>query len=147
MKKQNNKTNSKGFTIGELLVVFAVSAAIFLAFIPVIGYMNKRHLRAECEDNLKTIGVALYMYANKNDGEFPPSLKTLYEENYLSDKTTMNCPIKKSTGTIDDPDYFYVPGLSLKTSENQPMAYDKEDNHPDRDRNVLFLNGEIVWHE
>jgi competence protein ComGC len=147
MRKQKNRANSKGFTIGELLVVFAVSAAIFLAFTPVIGHMNRKHLRAECEDNLKTIGIALYMYANKNNGKFPPSLKTLYEEKYLSDKNTMNCPINRSTGTIDDPDYFYVSGLSLKTSENEPMVYDKTDNHPGLDRNVLFLNGDIVWQE
>ncbi len=137
----------KGFTIGELAVVLAVAAVLIMVFAPVIRHVNQRHMRVECDSNLKKIGVALYMYANRNDGRFPPSLKTLYEEKYLSDKNIMNCPASRPVGTIDDPDYVYVPDLSVKTSENMPMVYDKEGNHVAPGRNVLFLDGEIVWQE
>lgn len=147
MINRKPKPNSKGFTIGELAVVLAVAAALILAFAPVIRHVNRRHMRVECDNNLKKIGVALYMYANRNDGKFPPSLKTLYEEKFLSDKTIMNCPASKVVGTIDYPDYVYVPDLSLKISENIPMVYDKEGNHPSLGRNLLFLDGKIVWQE
>ncbi len=147
MKNRVFSHNSKGFTIGELAVVFAVAAVLILAFTPVIRHVNQRQVKVECDSNLKKVGVALYMYANRNDGRFPPSLKTLYEEKYLSDKTIMNCPASKTIGTIDDPDYAYVPDLSLKTADNQLLVYDKEGNHPGGGRNVLYLNGGIVWQE
>lgn len=147
MKNSRFLLNSKGFTFGEFAVVFAVAAVLILAFTPVIRQVNHRHMRVECDNNLKKTGVALYMYANRNEGRFPPALKTLYEEKYLLDKTIMNCPASKTVGTIDYPDYIYVPDLSLKTSKNQPMVYDKEGNHPGFGRNVLFLDGEIIWQE
>lgn len=133
--------------MGELLVVFAVTAALILIFTPVIRHVNHRQMKVECENNLKKIGMSMYMYANRNEGRFPASLKTLYEENYLSDKTIMDCPASRIKGTIDEPDYVYVSGLSVKTSENQPVVFDKENNHPGRGRNVLFLDGEISWQE
>jgi competence protein ComGC len=147
MEKTKSNERSRGFTLGELLVVFAVTAGLVLVFMPLIRNINNRQLTVECQSNLKTIGLALYMYANSNDGRFPPSVKTLYEEKYLSDKAIMDCPFRKKTGTIDDPDYVYVAGLSLKSSKNQPMVFDKDSNHSGSGRNVLFLNGDVLWQE
>ncbi len=145
MRKLVSGKKSKGFTLGELLTVIALTAALFLAFTPLIRTFRHRHARVECANNLKNIGIAMYMYANRNDGRFPPSLEVLYKENYLSDERMMDCPGSGSTGTLEEPDYIYVADLSLKLSENQPMLYDKDGNHPGGGAHVLMVDGEIVW--
>lgn len=111
-----------------------------------------RHNRAKwentiCANNLREIGLAMYIYAREHDGEFPPSLAALYEEQYLADEQIMDCPADRHVGTPEDPDYIYVAGLSIEDPSLAPLVYDKAENHSGNGRNSLFLNGTVTWEE
>ncbi len=61
-----------GFTLVEMLVVIAIITS--LAAIISVVYMRSREKGRQiaCLSNLKQLGAALLMYAQDNDGHFPP---------------------------------------------------------------------------
>ena len=144
MKRSLFKRN-KGFTLGELLLVLAVVVVIIGLLLPVIQYNNRRMERIACANNLRQIGLALYIYAKEHEGVFPPSLKVLYDEQYLADKRLMDCPASRETGSPDSPDYIYTAGLSVRSSSLEPLVRDKAKNHARKGTNVLYVNGEVGW--
>ena len=136
-----------GFTIGELVIVFVIVSAMVLVSLPFLRQVIVRRDNVVCADNLRKVGLALYIYAREHDGKFPPKLETLYEERYLADERLMDCPATRKTGTLEDPDYIYTAGLSVKTPSEEALLRDKSKNHPGGGKNVLYLNGAVVWEE
>ncbi|MCK5451130.1 MAG: type II secretion system protein [Candidatus Omnitrophica bacterium] len=147
MKKKAKRTifGIKGFTISELLTVFAIVSVIGMILWPLIKYNNVRIDRIICEKNLQQTALALYMYALENEGKYPASLKVLYDEKYLSDASLMDCPGSKKVGTIESPDYIYTAGLFAKKSSGEVLVRDKKRNHPGGGMNVLYVNGTVLW--
>jgi prepilin-type processing-associated H-X9-DG protein len=136
-----------GFTLGELLVVFAVVFLLIAAFTPIIRFSNERMDKVECANNLREIGLAMYIYAREHDGRFPSSLKTLYEENYLGDRRTMDCPAAHTQGTVQVPDYIYTPDLSARDRSDLVLVRDRKGNHPKGGGNVLYVDGTVAWQD
>ena len=91
------------------------------------------------------IGKALYIYAGEHKGAFPASLETLYDEEYLADRTLMDCPAAKKTGTPSSPDYNYTGGLSVRDPSQRILVQDRPGNHPQGGRNVLLVDGTATW--
>ena len=143
MKKRG--LGNKGFTIGELVVVFVIVLVIAVLMLPVIQYSSRKMDRTMCANNLRQTGLALYIYAKEHGGKFPPVLKTLYDEHYLADRRLMDCPASKSIGTPESPDYIYTAGLSVKDPSLTILVRDKAKNHPSEGKNVLCVNGAVVW--
>ena len=136
-----------GFTIGELVIVFVIVSAMVLVSLPFLRQVSARRDNVVCANNLRELGLALYIYAREHDGKFPPKLKTLYEERYLADERLMDCPATRKTGTLEDPDYIYTAGLSAKMPSEEALLRDKSKNHPGKGKNVLYLNGAVVREE
>jgi competence protein ComGC len=136
---------NRGFTIGELLVVFAIVAAMVVLMIPVINYVNARTDKVMCINNIRAVGLALYIYAREHDGKFPESVKTLYDEKYLADRRFTDCPASKHVGTPEDPDYVYTGGLDVRSPSKEILLRDKEENHSSGKKNVLYVNGLTKW--
>lgn len=135
----------KGFTIGELIIVFAiVGAMIFLSF-PFLRHLLYRRDAITCTNNLRALGLALYIYAREHGGKFPRSLKSLYDEGYLSDKRLVDCPSTRETGILVVPDYIYAAGLTVKGPSHEKLVWDKAMNHAGGGKNVLYLNGTVAW--
>lgn len=136
--------NKKGFTISELLLVFVTVIMIGVIMLPFINYSRAKMERTVCANNLRQVGLALYIYAREHGGNFPDELGTLYKEQYISDAHLMDCPASKRIGTIEDPDYVYSPGLSVRDLSSKYLLEDKPDNHPGG-INVLYVNANIEW--
>ncbi len=138
---------SKGFTISELVLVLVIALVVGGLMLPFIRYNARRMDKTACANNLRQVGLALYIYAKEHEGRFPPTLKALYDERYLADRRLMDCPASRDTGTPESPDYIYTAGLSVRDPSLTALVRDKARNHPRGGKNILYVNGAVVWEE
>src|SRR5271155_4084562 len=62
----------RGFTLIELLVVIAIIAVLIALLLPAVQAAREAARRAQCDNNLKQMGIALYGYHDAL-GCFPPA--------------------------------------------------------------------------
>ena len=71
MHFNESRTRSRGFTLIELLVVISIIAVLIALLLPAVQAAREAARRAQCVNNLKQIGLALFNYESAN-GVFPP---------------------------------------------------------------------------
>ena len=60
-----------GFSLIELLVVIAIIVILAVLSFQAVGAMRARGESAKCMSNLRSMGVAIQLYANDHDGRYP----------------------------------------------------------------------------
>ncbi len=71
MRQDRRSPRSRGFTLIELLVVVAIVGLLVALLLPAVQAAREAARRAQCQNNLKQIGLALHGYLDAQ-GTFPP---------------------------------------------------------------------------
>jgi competence protein ComGC len=136
-----------GFTLSELaFVIFAVVFTMAL-MVPLMRSASDLIAKKACADNLRQIGLAMYIYAQEHGGKFPDDIDTLYREKYLADEGILDCIASRTKGDRSNPDYIYTGGLSVKSPSLEPLVMDRGSNHTRGGKNILCVNGSVVWRD
>lgn len=68
------RSSSVGFTLIELLVVIAIIAILASMLLPALASSKEKARRIYCISNVKQIAVAMKMYVDDNNGQYPPRM-------------------------------------------------------------------------
>ena len=151
--------NNRGFTLIELLVVIAIIAVLMGILMPALRRARDQAKRMICAANLKTIGQALFMYAQEHDDHLPESLYKNHDGkspvttymmmnidygfatthtpkdrvDSLDMENTFNLGVLVTEGYLkaDSGEIFYCPGLNIRKDTAFHIAdYGGESNWP-----------------
>ena len=132
-----------GFTLIELLVVIAIIGILVGFLAPGAMKLREKARRSKCQNNLKQIFYALSSYRDDHSERYPDSLDAL-KDTYIDDLAVFKCPSSASPTPAAPAggDYEYHTGLSPASRSIEPLAEDKDGNHPDG-VNILRVGGQV----
>lgn len=136
---------TKGFTLMELTIALSLIVLALTAVTIVYSGSRGSAKRAICLNNLRNLGLSLHLYAEDNDGFFPPDLAAL--EPYYKNPDVLFCPAVPHARAVSEQfstDYLYRTGLRNDDPAGEPVIADNQPRHQ-RGANILTVDGAARW--
>ena len=142
---KRKESGRRGFTLIELLVVIAIIGILIGFLAPGAMRLREKARRAKCQNNLRQVYLAIQNYRDDHNERYPTNLDELHDR-YLDDLAVFQCP---SSGhpvpaTPSAGDYELKGDLTPASRSTDPVAEDKDGNHPDG-VNVLRSGGQVEF--
>lgn len=116
----------------------AVVALLFSILLPSLSRARELAKRAVSTSNLRGIGMALHIYANDHNEQFPESLQILIDVGCITGEQ-LNSP-RDREGNVS---YIYIKGQTEASDARNIVAYERVIG--DEGTNALFLDGHVEW--
>jgi predicted Zn finger-like uncharacterized protein/prepilin-type processing-associated H-X9-DG protein len=157
---QTSKQNrpGKGLAIagtvlgGIALLIGPILLLLISILLPSLNKAREIANRAKCASNMHQIGLAILMYQNDNQQQYPPDLTTLLKKEPLSTSVFV-CPASSDTPAPSPSQlesgghlsYVYVPPADVNPSATTVVLYENPGAHGNDGTNVLFGDGHVEW--
>src|SRR5688500_17566876 len=98
----------KGFTLIELLVVIGIIMILAGMLLPALSRAKQQANRIKCLNNMRQLGLSIMMYADENEGQYPPRRNAPSNwvsrlEPFYKNENILHCP---SDGFMDKRSYL-----------------------------------------
>ncbi|MBO4630662.1 MAG: type II secretion system protein [Lentisphaeria bacterium] len=100
MKRRS--TANWSFTLVELLIVISIIAILASLLLPAIQKAREAGKKASCTGNLKSLGLAIHMYADDNDGWY------IHRSGHFNVKTCRNSIIARIAQYVGGPSFDLI---------------------------------------
>lgn len=112
VRSNPSQSDRRGFTLIELLVVIAIISLLVSILLPSLSRAKELAMRVLCSTNMRSIGTAVYMYAEDHDGALPWHRWNIQYRNTVYNDTGQEWytfGLLYQAGTIDTAQIFYCP--------------------------------------